>query len=72
MQRDHVRLLEGCLDRLAPEGRLLFSNNFRGFRMDDAALERRAQLRETTQALRDRDFARNARIHRSFELTIPR
>ena len=68
VQRDHLRMLELCLARLARDGLLLFSNNFRGFRLDEDALAERARVRETTQSLRDRDFARNVRIHRSFEL----
>lgn len=70
VQQDHVRLLKACLRRLAPGGRLLFSNNFRGFRLDEAALAALATWTETSDHLRDRDFARNARIHRSFELRL--
>ncbi|MEM6707560.1 MAG: class I SAM-dependent methyltransferase [Pseudomonadota bacterium] len=69
VQRDHGQLLTLCLDRLAPGGRVLFSNNFSRFRLDTAALEGHAVIEETTQTLRDRDFARNTRIHRSFQLS---
>src|SRR5690606_11793472 len=37
VQRDHVRLIRGALTRLAPGGLLIFSNNFRKFRLDSAA-----------------------------------
>ena len=68
MQRDHRRLLSACLRRLAPGGRLLFSNNYRGFQLDRTALAPLVAIEETSERLRDRDFVRNARIHRSFEL----
>ena len=38
VQRDHVALIRATLRRLAPGGVLLFSNNFRKFKMDAAAL----------------------------------
>lgn len=36
VQRDHVWLVERCLDRLAPGGTLYFSNNFLEFELDEA------------------------------------
>ena len=66
VQRDHVKAIDACLKLLAPGGTLIFSNNFRRFKMDAALLE------DTTRGIRvedknrwsiDRDFQRNARIH---------
>ena len=67
-QRDHVRLLHAAIARLAPGGLLLFSNNFRRFRMDEAAVQEFATLREISPRTIDMDFERNPRIHRAWEL----
>jgi len=68
VQRDHVRLLRAAMARLAPDGLLLFSNNFRRFRLDQAALDTFAAVEEVTPSTLDPDFARNQRIHRCWEL----
>src|SRR5699024_439153 len=33
VQRDHVRLLDACADHLAPDGVIIFSNNFKRFKL---------------------------------------
>ena len=68
VQRDHVRLLEAAMARLAPDGLLLFSNNYRRFRLDQAALDSFASVTDITTATLDADFARNQKIHRCWEL----
>ena len=67
-QRDHVRLLHAAVARLAPDGLLLFSNNFRRFRLDDAAVAGFARAQDISGKTIDADFERNARIHRTWEL----
>src|SRR5690606_15707073 len=67
-QRDHVRLLRAAVARLAPGGLLLFSNNYRRFRLDEAAVATFAQVREISPDTIGPDFARNPRIHRCWEL----
>lgn len=67
-QRDHVRLLHACMARLAPGGLLLFSNNFRRFRLDEEALAEFAQVHAISAQTIDPDFERNPRIHRAWEL----
>ncbi len=67
-QRDHPRLLRAAMARLAPGGLLLFSNNFRRFKLDDAALAEFASVREISKQTIDEDFERNPRIHRAWEL----
>jgi 23S rRNA (guanine2445-N2)-methyltransferase / 23S rRNA (guanine2069-N7)-methyltransferase len=67
-QRDHVRLLRACVARLAPGGLVLFSNNFRRFRLDEAALAEFASFREISAQTIDPDFERNPRIHRCWEI----
>ncbi|HVF35653.1 MAG TPA: bifunctional 23S rRNA (guanine(2069)-N(7))-methyltransferase RlmK/23S rRNA (guanine(2445)-N(2))-methyltransferase RlmL, partial [Candidatus Saccharimonadia bacterium] len=69
VQRDHVRLLELCGERLAPGGLIVFSNNFRRFKLDRAALGAAGYtVRDTTRASVPFDFARDPRIHQCFEL----
>jgi 23S rRNA (guanine2445-N2)-methyltransferase / 23S rRNA (guanine2069-N7)-methyltransferase len=70
-QRDHVRLLRAAMARLAPGGLLLFSNNFRRFRMDEPALAEFARVEDISARTIDADFERNARIHRAWELRRP-
>ena len=67
-QRDHPRLLRAAMARLAPGGLLLFSNNFRRFKLDDAAIAEFADVREISKQTIDVDFERNPRIHRAWEL----
>ena len=69
VQRDHVRLLEACAGRLAPGGLIVFSNNFRRFKLDHEKLvEAGFSIRDVTKASIPLDFARNPRIHQCFEL----
>jgi 23S rRNA (guanine2445-N2)-methyltransferase / 23S rRNA (guanine2069-N7)-methyltransferase len=72
VQRAHVRLLELCTARLAPEGLLIFSNNYRRFRLAETAVAHFADVREITRETIDPDFERNPRIHRCWELRRPR
>lgn len=65
IQRDHARLIRLCMDRLAPGGQLLFSNNFRRFRMD-ADIEADFQVEEIGAASVPPDFGRDLKIHRAF------
>jgi 23S rRNA (guanine2445-N2)-methyltransferase / 23S rRNA (guanine2069-N7)-methyltransferase len=70
VQRDHVRLLHGVLARLAPGGLLIFSTNFRKFRIDGDALSA-LEVRDVTSATIPKDFARDAKIHHCYELRLP-
>ena len=70
-QRDHVRLLRAAMARLAPGGLLLFSNNFRRFRMDEPALAEFARVEDISARTIDEDYERNPRIHRAWELRKP-
>ena len=63
IQRDHVRLLQNALCLLTPGGTLIFSTNFRKFRLDDDALND-WEIHDITAATIPRDFERNPRIHR--------
>jgi len=69
VQRDHVRLLRACIARLAQGGVLYFSNNFRRFKLDEAAVAEFAVCEEISPSTIGPDFERNARIHRAWRLT---
>jgi 23S rRNA (guanine2445-N2)-methyltransferase / 23S rRNA (guanine2069-N7)-methyltransferase len=69
VQRDHVQLIHGALARLAPGGLLIFSTNFRKFRLDAASLST-LDVRDVTAATIPKDFARDARIHHCYELRL--
>jgi len=68
VQRAHVRLLGAAVDRLTDDGLLLFSNNYRRFRLDEEALSGFARVEEITAQTIPPDFARNPRIHRAWAL----
>jgi 23S rRNA (guanine2069-N7)-methyltransferase / 23S rRNA (guanine2445-N2)-methyltransferase len=69
LQRDHVRLIRTTLLHLAPGGLLIFSNNFRRFRLDAAALAD-LDVQDVSAATVPHDFARNSRIHQCFEIRV--
>jgi 23S rRNA (guanine2445-N2)-methyltransferase / 23S rRNA (guanine2069-N7)-methyltransferase len=68
VQAVHVPLLRAAVARLAPGGVLYFSNNFRRFRMDEAAVSAFATLEDISAATLGPDFVRNPRIHRCWKL----
>ena len=67
VQRDHVALIRATLARLAPGGLLLFSNNFRKFKLDADALKD-LSIRDITKRTIPQDFARDQKTHHSFEI----
>lgn len=68
VQAQHVRLLRAAVARLADGGVLYFSNNFRRFRLDEAAIDEFAQVEEITARTIPPDFERGGRIHRCWRL----
>ena len=66
LQREHVALLRTAMRLLARDGLLLFSNNYRRFKLDPA-LEAEFDVRDITAASIPPDFQRDARIHRAWE-----
>ena len=62
VQRDHAQMIRQVMTQLAPRGLLIFSTNFRRFRLEHSALNDFA-LEDRTSWSIDRDFQRNQRIH---------
>jgi len=62
VQRDHAELVRQCMRLLKEGGRLYFSNNRRGFKLDDA-LGSEFNCRDITKSTLGPDFQRNAKIH---------
>lgn len=65
IQRDHSMLIDLCMKRLNPQGLLIFSNNMRRFKMDEAVAEQYDVQDYSAQSL-DKDFERNSRIHQTW------
>lgn len=68
IQRDHVELIQKTAALLEPGGVLIFSNNFRRFKLDEDGLAG-LQVEEITASTIPRDFERNTKIHRCWKIT---
>ena len=66
VQRDHIRLIDGTMRLLAPGGTLFFSNNRRGFVLDETLPERYA-VRDISHQSVPEDF-RNKKIHQCWQI----
>jgi len=71
VERDHPELIEACARVLAPQGLIVFSTNARRFHLAEA-LEERYEVANVSGATLPEDFARNPRIHRTYELRLRR
>jgi 23S rRNA (guanine2445-N2)-methyltransferase / 23S rRNA (guanine2069-N7)-methyltransferase len=67
IERDHPELIDACARLLAPEGLLIFSTNAQRFRLQQT-LGERYHIRDVSAATLPKDFERNPRIHRCFEM----
>ena len=67
VQRDHVELIRTAAALLSSEGILLFSTNFRRFKLDPALLEE-FQVDDIAKKTLPPDFERNPRIHSCFRI----
>ncbi len=67
IERDHGALIDACGELLAEQGLLVFSTNAQKFRLDERLLAR-YNVRDVSGATLPRDFERNPRIHRCFEI----
>ncbi|MFU8891900.1 MAG: 23S rRNA (guanine(2445)-N(2))/(guanine(2069)-N(7))-methyltransferase, partial [Anaerosomatales bacterium] len=68
VQRDHVQLIDRILPLLAEDGVLIFSNNFRKFRMEAGVLEG-VRVEDITRQTIPQDFERNPKIHNTWRIT---
>lgn len=68
VQRDHVALIKNAMRLLEIGGTLLFSNNFRRFKMDFEGLAS-LTVEELTHKSLPKDFERNPRIHNLWKIT---
>jgi 23S rRNA (guanine2445-N2)-methyltransferase / 23S rRNA (guanine2069-N7)-methyltransferase len=66
IQNDHLALLRLTMQHLAKGGILIFSTNFRKFKLDESLLQEFA-VQEISEETIPRDFQRNSRIHRCWE-----
>lgn len=71
VQRDHVELIRLAMDRLEPDGLLIFTNNYRRFKLDTESLHP-LEIETITEKTLPEDFNRNKRIHQSWLIRHPR
>jgi 23S rRNA (guanine2445-N2)-methyltransferase / 23S rRNA (guanine2069-N7)-methyltransferase len=69
IQRDHQRLLSLAAKLLAPQGSIVFSNNYTRFKLDPQIADI-FQVEEWSERTLPWDFRRNPRIHRCYRLTL--
>jgi 23S rRNA (guanine2445-N2)-methyltransferase / 23S rRNA (guanine2069-N7)-methyltransferase len=67
IERDHAQLIGASARLLADSGLLVFSTNAQRFRLDPT-LEERFAVRDVSAATLPKDFERNPRIHRCYEV----
>ncbi len=67
IERDHAALVGAAMRLLAADGLLVFSTNAQKFRLAES-LEQDFEVRDISAATLPKDFERNPRIHRCFEL----
>jgi 23S rRNA (guanine2445-N2)-methyltransferase / 23S rRNA (guanine2069-N7)-methyltransferase len=69
IERDHPELIDACARLLAPGGLIVFSTNAQRFRLQETLRERYA-IRDVSAATLPKDFERNPRIHRCYEVQL--
>jgi 23S rRNA (guanine2445-N2)-methyltransferase / 23S rRNA (guanine2069-N7)-methyltransferase len=69
VERDHPEFIAGCVRLLAPGGLIVFSTNSQRFRLDES-LSQRYDVRDISAKTLPKDFERNPRIHRCFEVRV--
>ncbi len=67
IQRDHVRMISSSMRLLRHDGVMIFSNNYRKFKLDYELLSA-FDVQDITDRTIDPDFKRNSRIHKCFEI----
>jgi 23S rRNA (guanine2445-N2)-methyltransferase / 23S rRNA (guanine2069-N7)-methyltransferase len=67
VQQDHYDLINLTMSRLADKGLLIFSTNFRRFKLDPRLMEA-YEIKDISRASIPADFSRNQKIHMCWEL----
>ena len=67
VQHDHVQVILWAAELLAPEGVIVFSNNYTRFKLDTNALAA-FEIEDISRNTVPEDFSRNLRIHSCFLL----
>ncbi len=67
VQKDHVELVHSAMSRLSSEGLLLFSTNYRQFKLEKD-LEEQYDIVNITQQTIPFDYSRNKKIHLCWEI----
>lgn len=67
VQRDHSELIKRAMARLAADGELYFSNNYRRFKLDPT-LSEQFEIQDISAATIDFDFKRRSNIHRTYRI----
>ncbi len=65
VQRDHVNIIHKAMRLLDKDGLLIFSNNYRKFKLDVKHLQR-FKITDKTRASIPRDFSRTPKVHQCF------
>jgi 23S rRNA (guanine2445-N2)-methyltransferase / 23S rRNA (guanine2069-N7)-methyltransferase len=68
LQRDYIELVHLAARHLDQDGVLIFSNNYRRFKMDSSALAP-LNIEDITASTIPKDFASNPRIHKCWKIT---
>ncbi len=67
IERDHAELIDACVRLLGPEGLLVFSTNAQKFRLGEQLAEQFA-IRDVSALTLPKDFERNPKIHKCYEI----
>lgn len=67
VQEDHKRLIELAMNRLAGDGLLIFSTNFRQFTLDES-IGKYYAVKNISKASIPFDFIKNTKIHKCWEI----
>ena len=67
VQRDHAWMIHKVMDLLSKDGLLIFSTNYRRFELDDKVLQHN-HVEDISDQTLDKDFSRNKKIHRCWEI----
>ncbi len=62
VQRDHVQIIENAAKMLSDDGLIIFSNNYRGFKLDKG-LEQQFSTKNITAQTISKDFERTPKFH---------